>query len=587
MKTKMTKLGMLLLLATMATPAEQLLVNNDFTSGMAGWNTQGTGFSATAGSDQWGSFVNVAIQDGGTNPWDVKLYQDGISLEPGYEYVLEWGATRAGGVIDVGLGMSVDPYTTFLSDQISFSGSYLDHTVANGQAVTLHYCGTAVSGLRFYVDMGGNTQAAKLAWASLGRSPKACDGSSSSSSGTLTNPGTGPVPYYGELKVRGNRIIGARTNLPVQVRGMSLYWSVWGGERFYNPDAIAALVRDWKVEVVRAAMGVDVDGGYNGDPAGQQALVEAVVQAAIQQQIYVIIDFHCHHADQFPTQAKAFFGAMAQKYGKNDNVIFEVYNEPLDIPWATIKTYATGVIAEIRKYSDNLVIVGTPNWSQDVDAVPGNRISDANVAYTLHFYAGSHGSALQAKARSAMSSGLALFVTEWGTVNADGNGGVATASSNDWMSFMDQNQLSSANWSLNDKAEGASTFNQGISTTGSGWASWGNLTASGQYVYSKLTGYAPKAPWRTAPKEVTAKSTSPKGSIGMALQVSSVGYRLGMPMEHTASLTSLSGKVVWQARQAAGNGEYQWGAASGLHSGVYLLQLKGAGLERAARVVVP
>lgn len=566
--------------------AEQMLVNNDFKSGLTGWSTQGTGFTAVPGSDEWGSFVNVNITDGGTNPWDVKLYQGGITLEPGYEYTMEWGATRGSGNISVGLGLSTDPYTDYMTDKIEFSGSYLDHTSANGQAVTLHYCGEAVSGLRFYMDLGGNNASARIAWASLGKEAKTCDGSSSSS-GTLTNPGNGPVPYYGELKVSGNRIIGARSKAAVQVRGMSLFWSLWGGERFYNASAIKTLVDDWNVEVVRAAMGVDQDGGYNTDPEAQKALVSAVVDAAIANEIYVIIDFHCHVADQYSTQAKEFFGYMAQKYGKYDNVIFEVYNEPLAISWGTIKNYAVGVISEIRKYSDNLIIVGTPNWSQDVDAVVSDRISDGNVAYTLHFYAGDHGSWLMSKARTALNSNLALFVTEWGTVNANGDGGVATSSSNDWMTFMDQNKLSWANWSLNDKSEGASALVNGISTTGDGWTNWGNMTASGQYVYSKLKGYAASAPWRAAPKEnTTIRSRGSVMASNFTLNPQQMEYQLRTPEAHQAMLLDARGRTVWSAHQPSGNGVYRYGARGVLPKGTYVLRLRGAGLEQNTRISI-
>jgi len=588
MKTKMIAwLGMF---AALSSPlfADQLLTNNDFSAGLTGWSTAGTGFTATPGSDQWGYHVNVNITNGGTNPWDVKLYQDGITLEPGYEYVLEWGATRAGGSVNVGLGMSTDPYTDYLSDQISFSGAYLEHTAANGQAAVLHYCGEAVSGLRFYVDMGGNNQTVNLAWVSLGKNAKACDGSSSSSS-ALTNPGTGPVPYYGALKVSGNKIIGARSKLPVQVHGMSLYWSVWGGERFYNADAVKTLMTDWKCEVVRAAMGVDVGGGYASDPSGQQALVESVIQAAIANQIYVLVDFHSSNAENYSSQAKTFFSAMAQKYGKNDNVIFEIYNEPLNIPWSTVKNYAVGVIAEIRKYSSNLVIVGTPNWSQDVDAASTDKINDPNVAYTLHFYAGSHGSDLMAKARTAMNNGAALFITEWGTVNSNGDGGVATSSSNAWMAFADQYKLSWANWSLNDKAEGASAFQSGISTTGSGWTNMGNVTSSGQYVYSKLTGYAASEPWRTAPKVVTPPTAIKQNSTQPVSQLSVNAvrneYSLAVPMQHHVSLTNLRGQIVWQANQQEASGAYSFGNAR-LTSGVYLLHIKSQNMDQSMPVMM-
>lgn len=578
--TTICKVFTMALLGAVPMYADQLLVNNDFSAGMSGWSTQGEGFSAVAGSDQWGNFLQVDITNGGVNPWDVKLFQEGIALVPGYEYVLEWGASRASGSISVGVGLSAEPYTDFLSDEISFRGDYLDHTSANGQAVKLHYCGAAVSNLRFYMDMGGNNEDARIAWASLGKNAKACDGSGQG--GELTNPGNGPVPYYGELKVSGNKIIGARSKAPAQVRGMSLYWSVWGGEKFYQADAVRALVADWKIEVVRAAMGVDVDGGYRDNPAAQQALVEQVIQAAIAQEIYVIVDFHSHSAENYSHQAKAFFGSIAQKYGMHDNVIFEVYNEPLKVDWNTIKSYAEGVIAEIRKYSDNLVIVGTSNWSQDVDQV--TKIADPNVAYTLHFYAGSHGADLQAKARTALGKGLALFVTEWGTVNADGDGGVATSSSNDWMSFMDQNKLSWANWSVHDKVEGASIFQSGISTTGAGWAVWGNLTASGQYVYSKLTGYAGSAPWRLAPKEGARVMAHKKSESALFLTVRKGEYGLSSPMEHRIQILDVRGNRLWEQWQTAGNGLYRFDSSILQATGVHYLRVQpkdGSTLTRA------
>lgn len=57
------------------------------------------------------------------------------------------------------------------------------------------------------------------------------------------------------------------------------------------------------------------------------------------------------------------------------------------------------------------------------DIAADDLITDfKNIAYTLHFYAGSHRQFLREKATKAMRKGLALFVTEWGTCDASGNG---------------------------------------------------------------------------------------------------------------------------------------------------------------------
>jgi endoglucanase len=546
------------LLGSVVLPAEQLLTNNEFLSGMSGWQTEGEGFQAIPGSDQWGSHIDLDISDGGSNTWDVKLYQGGITLEPGYEYVLEWGASRESGSINVGLGMSEDPWTAFISDQMSFSGDYADHTLDNGGAVTYHHCGSTQSNLRFYFDLGGSNANARIAWASLGKNPMSCDGGSTGgstggntggSTGGLTNPGSGPVSYYGEMQTSGNQIVGSRTGTAVQVRGMSMFWSLWGGEDFYNTGAVNALADDWNVEIVRASMAADESGGYVDDPAWHKQLVEAVVDAAIEKEIYVIIDFHSHHAENYSTQAVQFFSEMAQKYGSYDNVIFEVYNEPLDISWGTIKNYATGVISAIRQHSDNLVIVGTPNWSQDVDAVIGNAISDNNVAYTLHFYAGTHGTWLQGKARQALNAGLPLMVTEWGTVNADGDGAVDQSSSDQWMAFMDQYKLSWAAWAVNDKAEGASAFQASVDANGSNFANSSVMTASGRYLYGKLAQYASSAEWRSAASEGTGGEQSGilrEGVMDMQqfkASASDISYVWPSAAPHQLSLYALNGEL--------------------------------------------
>ncbi len=298
-----------------------------------------------------------------------------------------------------------------------------------------------------------------------------------------------PVALHGALKVSGSSILD-QNNSPVSFAGMSLFWSntSWGGEKFYNTSAINSVVTDWKATIVRAAMGVDESGGYISDAANNKTRVKTVVDAAIANGIYVIIDFHSHYAHNYKQTAIDFFKEMATTYGSNPNVIYEIYNEPLSVSWSSvIKPYALDVIKEIRAIDpDNLIIVGTPNWSQDVDVASTDPITSySNIAYTLHFYAGTHGQSYRDKAITAMNNGIALMVTEWGTVNADGNGSVNSSETDNWVTFMCQYNLSNCNWSLNDKSEGASALNSGVSTTGP-WSS-GNLTSSGTKIKSILS----------------------------------------------------------------------------------------------------
>jgi len=281
------------------------------------------------------------------------------------------------------------------------------------------------------------------------------------------------------LSVSGNKILAG--GQPASFSGNSLFWSNtgWGGDKFYNANVVAWLKNDWKSRIVRVAMGVDEANGYLSDPAGNKAHVKAVIDAAIANDMYVIIDWHTHHAESYQPQAIAFFQEMATTYGKYNNVIYEVYNEPLQISWSgTIKPYAQAVANAIRAIDPrNLIVVGTPTWSQDVDVASTDKLAGSNIAYTLHFYAASHGQSLRDKAQVALNNGAALFVTEWGSVQASGDGAVDASQTAAWVSFMKANGISNANWALNDKAEGASALLPGASTQG-GWSA-AQLTPSG------------------------------------------------------------------------------------------------------------
>lgn len=385
------------------------------------------------------------------------------------------------------------------------------------------------------------------------------------------------------LSTRGNQVlIGGQ---PGSLAGSSLFWSNtgWGGEKFFNAQVVSWLKNDWKARLIRVPMGVNEGGGYLQD-ASNKARVMAMVEAAIANDMYVIIDWHCHVADQYKPQAIEFFREMASKYGKNNHVIYEIFNEPLQVSWSgVIKPYAQEVIAAIRAVDpDNLIIVGTPTWSQDVDAAAADPITGhPNIAYTLHFYAGTHGQWLRDKASNAMARGIPLFVTEWGSVNADGNGAVAMEETARWMDFMKANKLSHANWALNDKAEGASALVPGASPSGS-WP-LSQLTASGQQARNNLLS------WPAPPAAGGGSGGGSGGSSSVVVQAESFSYMKGIQTEATSDAggglnvgwidagdwLSFSGKPV--VVSASGNYNITYRVASLNGGGSFRLEKAGGG----------
>nr|CAD2166507.1 unnamed protein product [Meloidogyne enterolobii] len=136
--------------------------------------------------------------------------------------------------------------------------------------------------------------------------------------------------------------------------------------------------------------------------------------------------FTNHNAQGHVKQAKEFFAYFAQNYGsKYPNIIYETFNEPLQVDWNGVKSYHEQVVAEIRKYDNkNVIVLGSTTWSQDVDTAANNPVRGSNLCYSLHYYAATHKQNLRDKAQAAINKGACIFVTEYGTVDASGGGGV-------------------------------------------------------------------------------------------------------------------------------------------------------------------
>lgn len=292
-----------------------------------------------------------------------------------------------------------------------------------------------------------------------------------------------PVERYGQLSIKGNHVVDSKGN-PVQLTGMALYWSQWKGG-FYNADCVKWLVDDWKCSIVRASIAIGGD-GYAKNPDVEMAKVNAVVDAAIKEGIYVIIDFHEHGAERYVKEAREFFGTISKKYGNVPNIIYELYNEPIKSSWKEdLKPYHEDLISIIRKNDpDNIIICGTRTWSQEVQEAADDPIDQPNIAYTLHFYAGTHGQDLKDKLIYAMDKGICIIVSEYGTTLANGNGGVFEEKTQAWYDLLDKYKISHCAWSVADLEETSAALVPGADVKG-GWKD-DQISRSGKFVRAEL-----------------------------------------------------------------------------------------------------
>lgn len=315
---------------------------------------------------------------------------------------------------------------------------------------------------------------------------------SGNNSDTGSNAGIVTTVPTGRLQVSGTKLTDESGNI-IQLRGVSTHGISWFPD-YVNYDAFATLRDDWGANVVRIAMYLYPEeyNGYlsGGDKAALKQIIDNGVNYATELGMYVIIDWHVlNYAPSRHTQeACDFFAEMASKYSGHDNVIYEICNEPVGADWnSDIKPYAETVIGTIRQFDDHaLILVGTNTWSQDVDSVVGNTLDDGNVMYVAHFYAGTHKENIRNKISTALNAGVPVFISECSICDASGNGGIDYASANEWLDFMNSNQLSFIAWSLSNKAETSALISSGCSAK-SGWSD-GDLSETGRWFKSAISG---------------------------------------------------------------------------------------------------
>lgn len=307
-------------------------------------------------------------------------------------------------------------------------------------------------------------------------------------------PGEIPFETHGNLSVKGTDIVDMNGD-KYQLKGVSTHGITWFPD-YVNKEAFETLRDDWGANLIRLAMYTDTGDSYGycsgGDKDEILALVDKGVSAATELGMYVIVDWHIlsdsdpnNHIDD----AKEFFDKVSKKYAAQENVIYEICNEPNGgTQWSSVKSYAETIIPVIRANDkDALIIVGTPNWSQDVDIASQDPITGYdNIMYAVHFYAATHKDDLRNKVKTALDNGLPVFVSEFSLCDASGNGGIDYDSSDEWFELINENNLSYSSWSLCNKNETSALIKSDSTATGS--FSDGDLSDTGKYVRDRIMG---------------------------------------------------------------------------------------------------
>ena len=395
-------------------------------------------------------------------------------------------------------------------------------------ALCLSLCGCGAAGSSGAVSPSSDESASSAA-----ASPSVSNAAHSATDSPTAAPST-----CGRLHVEGTGLAGENGEA-VQLRGASTHGLAWF-PAYVNDALFKELREDWGANVVRLAMYTAESGGYctDGDKMKLRKLVDDGVKCATDNDLYVIVDWHIlsdndpnMHADE----AEAFFADVSAAYAGRDNVLYEICNEPNGATtWADVKSYAERVIPVIRANDpDAVIIVGTPTWSQDVDAAAADPLEADNVMYALHYYAATHKGDLRAKATTALNAGLPLFVTEFGICDASGNGAIDEAEADTWTAFLDERGISYIMWNLSNKAESSAMF-KATCDKASGFED-SDLSQAGAWLKRTLAGESGSSA-NSASASSASESPGAASASSNAVSNSGSAVRTSGDFEYTAKL---------------------------------------------------
>ncbi len=281
-----------------------------------------------------------------------------------------------------------------------------------------------------------------------------------------------PVEKNGQLTVCGTQICN-QYNQPIQLRGMSTHgiqWYGWGN--CLTESSLDTLAYDWEADILRISLYVQ-EGGYESDPEGFTNQVSLLITEATKRGMYALVDWHQlspGDPNENLDHAKRFFTDIAGLHQNKNNIIYDMCNEPngAGTTWSRIKTYADQIIPVIRAIDDDaIVLVGTSGWSTfggsgqgNLRDVIDNPLRFSNVMYTFHFYANDHQDRYLNILDSA-SRVLPVFVTEFGTQTASGDGNNDFAMAQKFIALMGERKISWTNWNYSDDFRSGAVWEPG------------------------------------------------------------------------------------------------------------------------------
>jgi len=281
-----------------------------------------------------------------------------------------------------------------------------------------------------------------------------------------------------DLSVSGINIVA--NGQPIRLRGINMGDPFWARNPswypMYSTADYTSVAQVWHANVVRIS--VFPTQWKNMNHAALLAGLAQEVNAALNNGMYVIISYHVigwpngWHATAYPgnpadtydsnmTIATSFWTQMAQTYGTDKRIIFDLWNEPVHDSqdwnnvsyWTDLKPFYESLITTARNNgAQNIVLATGASWASWLVGIKDSPLADANVVYAYHKYSvnGSNTAAAWDQDMGGLIGVKPVIVSEWGFEDGDVANptwpGSQASYGDPFTQWMDSHNLSNLAW---------------------------------------------------------------------------------------------------------------------------------------------
>jgi len=338
------------------------------------------------------------------------------------------------------------------------------------------------------------------------------------------------------LSVSGTDIIA--NGQPIQLYGVNMgdpFWARNPDWYNYSLTDYTTLSQGWRANVVRIS--IFPTQWKNMDHATLLAGLSQQINAALDNGMYVLISYHVigwpdgFYQSAYPgnppdtydssmSVATSFWSAMAQAFGTDTRILFDLWNEPVHPDdftlygsdpnplWPVLKGHYETLIQTVRnKGAQNIVIATGNRWSSWLVGIKDNPLTDSKVVYAYHKYSveGINTAAEWNKDTGGLIGVKPVIVSEWGYEDTDAGQnrtwpGSRSTYGDPFTQWMDSKNLSNLAWMYHHEWTPALLKSDGSTTL------YGTFVKG--YITSKNGGSIPIAPTLQSPKGTVSTGNS-------------------------------------------------------------------------------